>query len=769
VSEIDGTSTRVEGQDEQIYTAYTREVDDVYFYGLPVVRSYLQTINNDNAHRTVAQFCEDHGITLASSNLTTDYKLWFNITTPTELVSDLFWTVFADDGIHFINQTRTGVYRGIVTRSQIIVESNLNPDYSIGYEGETGYDMTIAVNSKAIIPDYISLSEKKACVNKLKMKSAQIQFESGLEMEPGDWVQYDGRGVYIVISRYEMKSGLRYVAVKEVNEDYSFTGESVPGLLQQGDDTHFSTGFVNHVDSVITYDATSKTITIAPSGAYYDVYMRGRKHRIVDSYTTEAHDNTAGNYFLYFDEYMAPTLDTSAWSIIDDAPITLLYYSTTKGAGILLEERHTCKRNVAWHYADHFERGTYIPIKTDFALTYTLQPASPSDADIQWTLGNGTIKDEDIAKALTGVGVSTYVVWYRTGASGEWIWFTGRSIPYYFTTSGYININTFAGGTWGLSQASANQYINYYVLGIPAMDSTYHIMIVAGQVAHASLALAQGETFSSLSLGTLPSQELVVIYKITYRTNASYGTSGKVRIEAVEDLRGSTLRSVIASNVAVHNALSGIQGGASGAYYHSNQPINITDSVQFTKAGIGQAIDSTYTLAVSGASSGLFSGAVTLGGNQTFGTQAIANIYRDTDARRLNICGGTLANVANGAYISVLGDSYTATGHIYLASSNNGNIDFYTGVSGTATLRGRVSNAGLWGIGGAVGSYTMKVYGTSSIETVGAVKIGGAVGFNNVTPLAKPTITGSRGGNAALASLLTQLANYGLITDSTTA
>lgn len=46
--------------------------------------------------------------------------------------------------------------------------------------------------------------------------------------------------------------------------------------------------------------------------------------------------------------------------------------------------------------------------------------------------------------------------------------------------------------------------------------------------------------------------------------------------------------------------------------------------------------------------------------------------------------------------------------------------------------------------------------------------------YTNVThmptwnAMAKPTITGSRGGNAALANLLTQLANYGLITDGTT-
>lgn len=42
------------------------------------------------------------------------------------------------------------------------------------------------------------------------------------------------------------------------------------------------------------------------------------------------------------------------------------------------------------------------------------------------------------------------------------------------------------------------------------------------------------------------------------------------------------------------------------------------------------------------------------------------------------------------------------------------------------------------------------------------------VGFNGSSPLAKPTVTGSKGSNAALASLLSALSGYGLVTDSTT-
>lgn len=47
--------------------------------------------------------------------------------------------------------------------------------------------------------------------------------------------------------------------------------------------------------------------------------------------------------------------------------------------------------------------------------------------------------------------------------------------------------------------------------------------------------------------------------------------------------------------------------------------------------------------------------------------------------------------------------------------------------------------------------------------------LGNKLAFNGATPITKPTVTGSRGGNAALASLLTALATLGLITDSTTA
>ena len=51
----------------------------------------------------------------------------------------------------------------------------------------------------------------------------------------------------------------------------------------------------------------------------------------------------------------------------------------------------------------------------------------------------------------------------------------------------------------------------------------------------------------------------------------------------------------------------------------------------------------------------------------------------------------------------------------------------------------------------------------------GFAVIGGLGAFNATPPTTKPTVTGAKGSNAALASLLTALAAYGLVTDSTSA
>lgn len=74
-------------------------------------------------------------------------------------------------------------------------------------------------------------------------------------------------------------------------------------------------------------------------------------------------------------------------------------------------------------------------------------------------------------------------------------------------------------------------------------------------------------------------------------------------------------------------------------------------------------------------------------------------------------------------------------------------------------------------------TFGMHFVGTSSVSTisldvgVAGIQIGATsalIGFAGATPIARPAVTGDRAGNAALASLLTNAASLGLLTDSTT-
>jgi hypothetical protein len=79
-------------------------------------------------------------------------------------------------------------------------------------------------------------------------------------------------------------------------------------------------------------------------------------------------------------------------------------------------------------------------------------------------------------------------------------------------------------------------------------------------------------------------------------------------------------------------------------------------------------------------------------------------------------------------------------------------------------------------VGRATGNNLSVTGGTSVVNPVtvtttqaAGLQFAGRMGFYLTVPIDKPTVAGSRGANAALTSLLTALAAFGLVTDSTTA
>lgn len=138
-----------------------------------------------------------------------------------------------------------------------------------------------------------------------------------------------------------------------------------------------------------------------------------------------------------------------------------------------------------------------------------------------------------------------------------------------------------------------------------------------------------------------------------------------------------------------------------------------------------------------------------------------------------NHAGGIIGE-AIGAAIGVVntagGTVETATGgDFYINNLGAGDINQATGVN--IRQSGAVDNIiglNIGNIAGGSSGFAIKT-GTGLVQLGDDLKVVGDVGFYNTNPVAKPTVSGSRGANAALTSLLTALASQGLITNSTSA
>ena len=151
------------------------------------------------------------------------------------------------------------------------------------------------------------------------------------------------------------------------------------------------------------------------------------------------------------------------------------------------------------------------------------------------------------------------------------------------------------------------------------------------------------------------------------------------------------------------------------------------------------------------------------------GTGAIS-IGSSSSSRTINI--GTSTSAAVNTAINLGNSSGSASTTI-----NIGN--YGTGTPSTSNIYGDTVNIGTVGAStitvniGRTTATTSKTTiqgGTSSGGGVVLSQSGGRLGFFGLaTPITKTSVTGSRSGGTALTNLLTALANYGLITDSTTA
>lgn len=365
----------------------------------------------------------------------------------------------------------------------------------------------------------------------------------------------------------------------------NLTGESTGFPVQ-------SNGEIDRTSSGISFSNVTRQFSISPTGgnSTYSIVIKGRE--FVKS-TTESVTipNTTGNYYIYFNESGTLTYTTTFTLeiIYKFVYVASVYWNATQGKAINFgDERHGCTMDAHTHARIH-QRDGAVFVSGSALNNFNINGDGTNNNQTQYSIGSGFIRDEDILHTLRSISQTESVpVLYRVGT--EWYSVENANQKFHYNTRAYYNLNT--AGSYSLAEIPDTQCCLYHVVATNDVNNPYLILMGMNSYLNANKAREGAITEISQYSG-LPFVEFVFVATVIYQSNNTYTNTGKSRIISTDtganyvDWRFATTLNPNTAGVNTHNSLGGIQGGLGGDFYHSNQPINTTDSPTFAGLTLG--------------------------------------------------------------------------------------------------------------------------------------------------------------------------------------
>lgn len=293
-----------------------------------------------------------------------------------------------------------------------------------------------------------------------------------------------------------------------------------------------STGLIDRDSSVITWDNGTRTLSIDPTGDYFDYWVGGIQKRSTGE-SIQITD-TEGIWFFYFDDDGFKTTQIFNLNIIYNSAFTaFLYWDAVNQEAIgPFDERHGAKMDGHTHGIIHEKFGTRHEsggLLTDIDA----DSSGDDDTSAQFGISDSLINDEDIDFPLDAIlSTEGLPILYLEGFTPVLRKSVNAGFSILTGSNGRMVFNENDGGTWQLTEIGSNDYGLCHIFLTSGIGKKGQAFAVVGQGDYGTL--GQARTAAPIEIkeliSVLPVQEKDWIATVILQTVTSYNNAVKSRI-----------------------------------------------------------------------------------------------------------------------------------------------------------------------------------------------------------------------------------------------
>ena len=334
-------------------------------------------------------------------------------------------------------------------------------------------------------------------------------------------------------------------------------------------------GHEDRTTSTISFNASTRTFTIAPVASSFTVWCKGKKV-VVSTAQTVTIPNTTGMYSIYYDANGVLSAKSGYFTFSLEAPTAYVYWNAATGtAPYFGDERHGVVLD--WQTHEYLHRTRGAALASGFSASgYVLGGNGSSNSHAQITLEGGTFFDEDMKIIVTATNTPTAGTWeqdllsparipvlYLSGTG--WVIDAPTDYPLKQGTS-RPQYNAYSGGVWSTADVANNKYATSWILA--TNNLTYPVIAIIGQAENDLQSAAEAVDFTALQLPGFPSVEFRPLYKLIFQCADSCTNAVHASLVSITDIRSIAAAGTAASIVTDHGNLSGLSDDDHPQYIH---------------------------------------------------------------------------------------------------------------------------------------------------------------------------------------------------------